>query len=102
MLELHASKWRPCSSEGRGCWQQHLLTRLLTPQHQGSCRLPNLDAAEKKRSLRCRDSYRSSNVMQSIVCESTRTLSVLHLRRARSPSERSLFLPMTSNPKNLM
>src|SRR3954453_16459558 len=31
MLELHASKWRPCSSEGRGCWQQHLLTRLLTP-----------------------------------------------------------------------
>jgi hypothetical protein len=31
MLELHASKWRPCSSEGRGCWQQHLLTR-----HKGS------------------------------------------------------------------
>src|SRR3954447_23650685 len=28
MLELHASKWRPFSSEGRGCWQQHLLTRL--------------------------------------------------------------------------
>src|SRR3954447_15225473 len=28
MLELHASKWRPCSFEGRGCWQQHLLTRL--------------------------------------------------------------------------
>src|SRR4051812_14495055 len=31
MLELHASKWRPCSSEGRGCWQQHLLTRLSDP-----------------------------------------------------------------------
>src|SRR6516164_9921915 len=25
MLELHASKRRPCSSEGRGCWRQHLL-----------------------------------------------------------------------------
>src|SRR4051794_26086532 len=32
MLELHASKWRPCSSEGRGCWQQHLLTRLSEPR----------------------------------------------------------------------
>ena len=32
MLELHASKWRPCSSEGRGCWQQHLLTRLSQGQ----------------------------------------------------------------------
>src|SRR6516225_11741504 len=25
MLELHASKRRPCSSEGRGCWRQHIL-----------------------------------------------------------------------------
>jgi hypothetical protein len=32
MLELHASKWHPCSSEGRGCCQQHLLTRLREGQ----------------------------------------------------------------------
>ena len=41
MLELHASKRRPCRSEGRGCWRQHLLTRLREGQsHEADGRPP--------------------------------------------------------------
>src|SRR4051794_33471364 len=45
MLELHASKWRPCSSEGRGCWKQHLLTRLSEPRHARGAR-PRIESSK--------------------------------------------------------
>jgi hypothetical protein len=61
MLELHASKRRPCSSEGRGCWRQHLLTRLREGRYARiAAELGTTEAAVQQAASRLRRRYRAA------------------------------------------